>query len=236
MIDTAIEKAKNIPRDKALERTEKKKNYRVIFVLDFNHCLPSMSGIIQSAWRVMVQDPYMKKVFPKPPMIALRRPKNLKDQLVKSKVPDPPPLCPIRQVFGMKRCKKPNCPTCPFVIVGKEVKCEITGIKFKINYYSDCDTINLIYCILCTKCRQNYIGETSRSLDARFREHLGYVRNKKLKEPTGFHFNLPGNDISMMQITILEKVWSSSTALRRTRESHYIQEFQSKYQGMNRKF
>ena len=40
-----------------------------------------------------------------------------------------------------------------------------------------------------------------------FRQHLGYVNNKKLDEQTGYHFNRPNHNISMMQISVLEKMW-----------------------------
>ena len=135
----------------------------------------------------------------------------------------------------MKKCNNPNCGTCPFVVEGYKVKSQVTGELFDINFPSDCNTQNLIYCIVCTKCKQNYIGETKRPLKARFGDHLGYVRNNKLNEPTGKHFNLPGHNITMMQISILEKVWSSSDALRKERETMYINKFQSKYLGLNRK-
>ena len=36
-----------------------------------------------------------------------------------------------------------------------------------------------------------YVGETGREFKMRLKEHLGYVRNSKLNEPTGLHFNLP---------------------------------------------
>ena len=39
---------------------------------------------------------------------------------------------------------------------------------------------------------------------------LGYVRNSKLNEPTGLHFNLPGHKISMLKASILEKCFHSS--------------------------
>ena len=168
-------------------------------------------------------------------MVAYRKPPNLRDILVKSKVPEPPPLRPARLKNGMKKCNKNNCGTCPYVIEGNRVKSQVTGDLFNINFSSDCETKNLIYCIVCTKCKQNYIGETKRSLKARFGDQLGYVRNKNLKEPTGKHFNLPGHNITMMQISVLEKVWSSSDALRKERETMYINKFQSKYLGLNRK-
>ena len=74
VIDSAIEKAKKLDRNEALKRVPKKKNYRVVFVLDFNPCLPSIPKIVQSAWRVMTQDPLMQKVFAEPMMVAFRRP------------------------------------------------------------------------------------------------------------------------------------------------------------------
>ena len=80
----------------------------------------------------------------------------------------------------------------------------------------------------------NYIGETKHPLDKRFRQHLGYVNNMKLNEPTGYHFNLPNHDASMMKISVLEKIWKS-TNIRKIRESMYISKFESLHQGMNRK-
>ena len=135
----------------------------------------------------------------------------------------------------MRRCNKNNCSTCPYVKVGTEVQAWATEAKVKINASGNCDTTNLIYCITCNKCNQNYIGETKRPLKVRFGEHLGYVRNKKLNEPTGHHFNLPGHNITMMEITLLEKIWSSSTNLRKIRESKYIQDFDSFYNGINQR-
>ena len=116
----------------------------------------------------------------------------------------------------------------------KQVKCEVTGEKFDINYSSNCQTPNVIYCIVCLKCKMNYIGETKHPLDKRFRQHLGYVNNMKLNEPTGYHFNLPNHDASMMKISVLEKIWKS-TNIRKIRESMYISKFESLHQGMNRK-
>ena len=124
---------------------------------------------------------------------------------------------------------------CPYVIPGREVKSTVNDEKVKIKHASDFQTKNLVYCVTCDKCKKQYIGETERSLNARFKEHLGYVRNKKSKEPTGFHFNFPGHDVSMMKITVLEKIWKNSTPLRKARESMYIRKFESQYQGINRK-
>ena len=43
----------------------------------------------------------MKKVFPEPPMLAWKRPKSLRDNLVKTKVPEQSRLS--RSLHGMKK-------------------------------------------------------------------------------------------------------------------------------------
>ena len=72
-IDDAISRVLKISRKEALKKIEKKKNDRPVFVLTFNPALPSVSHILQKHWRVMTTDPYLKKVFPSPPMVTFRR-------------------------------------------------------------------------------------------------------------------------------------------------------------------
>ena len=56
-----------------------------------------------------------------------------------------------------------------------------------------------------------YIGETRRWLRYRLADHRGYVDNQDFDKVTGAHFNLPGNALSNMKITILEQVKSLMT-------------------------
>ena len=81
LVDSAIEKAKAIPRERALERVvkEKVKKRRPVFSVEYHPALPSLSKILKKHWRVMAEDPYLAEVYPLPPMVSYRRPKNLKD-------------------------------------------------------------------------------------------------------------------------------------------------------------
>ena len=180
----------------------------------------------------MVKDPYLAETFPQPPMVAYRRPENLRDKLIRSKVPPPQPSRPKRKLPGMTKCNR--CPICPFVKVGKSVKSTASNKTVNINEPVNCQTRNAIYCINCKKCSMQYIGECERSLQKRFSDHRGYVTNKILKKATGQHFNLPGHSISDMEVTILEKVFNKDSQFRRAREKNYIQDFNTKYKGMNR--
>ena len=59
-----------------------------------------------------------------------------------------------------------------------------------------------------------YIGQTTRFLDERVREHIGYIRNlhtTHTNQPTGEHFNLPGHELHelyYLKVSILQKVYN----------------------------
>ena len=68
LINSAIDKAKNIPRIKALEKVIKSKTpKRPVFVITFDPRLPSIAGIVKRHWRTMTADPHLAETFPLPP-------------------------------------------------------------------------------------------------------------------------------------------------------------------------
>ena len=234
IIDAAIDKARNIPRNEALKRVIKPAtNDRTVFVVTYDPRLPSITKIVNKHYRTMIQDPHLKEVFNKPFLIAYKRPRNIRQYLIRAKIP-PALTRPRRSLPGMKRCG--GCVTCPFVKPGKTIKATAINYAVDINRAVDCNTRNVIYCIECVKhsCRQQYIGQTHKSLKERFNQHRGYVNTKKLAKATGNHFNQGGHTISDMQVTIVEKVFNQSEFFRKRRESMYIQKFNTKHRGMNR--
>ena len=84
-----------------------------------------------------------------------------------------------------------------------------------------------------TTAKKRYIGETDRKLAERFRDNRGYVKNKHSNQPTGFHFNQPGHDISDMTVIILEKVKRNYELYRKQREKHLINKFNTFRNEMN---
>ena len=178
-------------------------------------------------------DPHLKEVFPKPPMIAYKRQRNIRDFTVRAKVPPPKKTYEKRVLCGMKRCNK-QCPACPFILEGKEIKSDTFTWKFRKAL--NCESQNVIYLIECSKdhCKQRYIGETGRFFKKRISQHVGYVKNKITHQATGHHFNLPGHSISNMKVTIIEKVEKFEINYRKEREHHFIRKFNTYYKGLNR--
>ena len=180
----------------------------------------------------MVQDPRLKDVFPEPPLVAYRRPTNIKDKLIRSKVPPSNSGRPRREIPGMKKCN--NCSVCPYVKQAKTVQATASKFKVDINSSVDCSSSNIIYLLGCKKCPQQYIGETERSLKDRFGEHKGYVNNNNQIKTTGVHFNTKGHSVSDMLITVVEKVYNQDPQFRKQREKLYIQKFNTRYKGLNK--
>ena len=134
-------------------------------------------------WRTMVADDhYLKEVFPLPPLVAYKRPPDIKDKLIRSKVPPQLSQRPRRVIPGMTKCN--NCPICPFVQTGKSVKATGSNFHVEINRPVNCQTRNILYCISCDRCPAQYIGQSERSLQDRFSEHRGYVSNRNMSKAT----------------------------------------------------
>ena len=233
MIERAINHAKSVPRSQLLKPVSRDTTTRrPVFVATWDPRLPSLSSILQKHWRSMIyMDPYLKEVFSEPPMVAFKRQKNIRDFLIRAKVPNKLESRPQRKIPGMKTCTK-QCHLCPYILKGKTVK--YNDQEWKLNKTFNCKTENIIYLIECEKCEMRYIGETERSLSERIGEHKTYIRTKKLNQPTGYHFNLPGHSLDQLKVTVLERVTKTSALYRKERESYFIRKFNTLNRGMNK--
>ena len=112
IIDSSIMKAKAIPRKVLLRENKKKKESPgPVLVHTYDPRLPSFSNIQAKLWRTMTaKDTYLKEVFPKTPFTGYRRQPNIRNFIIRAKVPDGNHL--KRKIRGMGKCGK-SCPTCP---------------------------------------------------------------------------------------------------------------------------
>ena len=86
IIQDAFDRVKEIERKEALKKVIKTKTIDTMFTITYHPALSSISSIVKKHHRVMIdEDPRMRSCFPKPSVVAYKRPKNLRDLLVKSK-------------------------------------------------------------------------------------------------------------------------------------------------------
>ena len=81
----------------------KKTTQRSVFVITYDPRLPSISAIQAKNWRTMAsKDSYMAEVFKKTSLTAYRRQPNLRNWLIRAKVPNGTNL--KRKLKGMTKC------------------------------------------------------------------------------------------------------------------------------------
>ena len=61
------------------------------------------------------------------------------------------------------------------------------------------------------------------------------MKVKATHKATGEHYNLPGHQMADMQVIILEKIFNTDPQFRKTREKMWIERFNTKYKGLNKK-
>jgi hypothetical protein len=84
----------------------------------------------------------------------------------------------IKQNFYFNRsCKTPFCKTCLYLKEDCFIKINTYIIPILSN--SDCHSLGIIYIIACNCCNKYYIGESKRSANTRFTEHLKNILNFK---------------------------------------------------------
>ena len=86
-VDSQFIRAKSKNRDSLLcQDNTVKKNGRVSFVLNFRPALSGVRNIIPSLWPILLASDDIIRIFGAKPMVAFRRPRNFKDDLLHSKL------------------------------------------------------------------------------------------------------------------------------------------------------
>ena len=108
LIDSQFEMAKGKNRDGLLHRDIRSKDRigtkMIPLVMNFHPALSGMGNIIDSLWPILQDSDDTRRIFGEKPMIAFRRPKNLKDDLMRAKLK-------VESIVdkGVKKCSKSRC-------------------------------------------------------------------------------------------------------------------------------
>ena len=100
----------------------------------------------------------------------------------------------------------------------------------------DCQTQNLLYILLCTKCLEQYLGETSKTAEKRFVGHLNTIVqqcNFNTKTPVGQHFRTGAHSHSDVRFTPIEKIYTRDPFVRKARERNLINKYDLITKGLN---
>ena len=230
-----------LDRDAALEkvaREERSDGDRVRYTITFDPKLPYLPPILSKNWHVMVEtDPRLTKAFPKPPMACLKRGPNLKDRLIRARLPPRVGRAGTRTSDGPRpgfRCCKAGrrgCSLCPFTgeasdkkSVVSQVKIHHSGQIIPIHQSITCKSEYCLYVLSCKKpgCQQQYVGLCYRALYLRFAEHLASIRDPSSTCTVGRHWQQPGHTLEHLEFQGVEKLGTKCRVTLREREKALI--------------
>ena len=142
-VDLQFRKAKGKDRNKLLcqdiKGTKSDRN-GVPLGMEFHPGISGVSKVIDSLWPVFRASDDMRKISEEKPMLSFKRPRNLKDVLVKSKL-----RVDKEGVVGMKRCGKSRCQISQYANEGNEFG---SGQQtYFTNFAFDCDSQGVIHMI-----------------------------------------------------------------------------------------
>ena len=220
-VNKAIQRAKTQIRSDILQYKPKVKNTGNVlpFVLTYHPDLGNVKETITKHWPTIESSATLNKMFPEKPIIAYRRPKSLRDYLVRAR---------LRQdaegkVSGQSGpCNKPRCKTC-VVMPTTDLFISKLGAKSSIKGQINCKTTNVVYLVSCTVCKLQYVGETKQQLANRMNLHRSDWKLRRFaRAPLAEHFHADGHSISDMSLCGIETDPNWSDKERKSRETYWI--------------
>lgn len=114
---------------------------------------------------------------------------------------------PIGKSVSVVKCSRVNCAACPVFYPSIFFKSSLTNRKYEVvsNCNLSCSSSNLVYLITCSKCDNQYVGETKQKLSKRLSGHRSSIK-KHANTFIAKHFNLPGHSVADIRIQPIEKI------------------------------
>ena len=223
LVENSISNAKKLNREDLLKPTTKNQKDKVITIVtehnpNINDAFPKLKNILENLSQITkitnsnLEVPRIINSKKQPPnlmrQLALnhKRDNNLKNN---HNIPD-------RKFY---KCQDKRCKTCPNTITDVKYT-TINGTCLKRNAPFSCQTTDIIYCLVCKKCKAEYIGETGDPLNIRMNGHRNQIKHecyRKLK--VSKHINSCSN--GEFQIFPFFKCRNHDHLFREAMEKHF---------------
>ena len=220
----------SMDRNDLLTYKHKVPSDRTPLVITYHHKLSNIPSIVRKHYdRMIRKHPDMKAVFPSPPVVSFRRPRNLRTSLTsadhtkKHKNNTQPITTPL----------KTNCTTEHSMNNTGSITNSRSGITLPIAGGA-ANKSNVIYAVRCTQHDILYVGYTTRPVNQRMNNHRSDIKLRPQSCELVKHFATCGCDFDRhAEISILEHVAGSSD-LMELHEDKWIAKLDTKApRGLN---
>ena len=221
-------KVDEINREELFKKKEKsEKELGTFLTTTFRPGNHTVTKTVKGNWDTLARSTTTRKMHENGLKIGYKRPKNLRDILMKAKVNYNPDG--NKEESRRKKCKRKNCKYCKMLNKSLNLQHKKRDYQCKTNI--SCESSNLIYCLECTRCNKKYIGETKRELRTRIREHLNKIDNKD--DATVYHHYHSGECCKEdIEVRVLDFIFDHpeskrSNSLRKIIENNWIQRLET---------
>ena len=160
-------------------------------------------------------------------MVAYRRPRTLKNILVKTNISED---CATKRITETEPCRKPKCQLCKDIVTTDTITNTKRHITIKAENGGNCQTNNLIYAAICTRHDMICVGQTGTTLSSRFSRHRHDIKERPDNSEIAEHFNKNHED-GDMKVMILQTGLTESQEQREHYEDRWICRLQSLRDG-----
>ncbi|XP_078071455.1 uncharacterized protein LOC144495260 [Mustelus asterias] len=228
LIDRQFRRATAKNRTDLLRRQTRDTVDRVPFVVQYFPGAEKLLHLLRSLQHVIDEDEHLAKVIPTPPIPAFKQPHNLKQTIVRSKLPS---LQENSDHGTTQPCHSNLCKTCRIIDTDAIISRENTIYQVHGTY--SCNSANVVY-----RCRKGcpeawYIGETMQTLRQRMNEHRSTITRQDCSLPVGEHFSGHRHSASDLRVSILQG-GLHNTRQRRVAEQRLIARFRTQEDSLNR--
>ena len=240
VITKAFEKAWGTKRHEVLNKPSTHKNEQDpnILVPTYSPGFDGLRKLVNQNWDILGRSCSTRRLFEGGTLTAYRRPKNLKDLLVRAKLPSEKPN--NTGTSPCNPCTTKSCRYCPRLNKSGRIKCTTSGREYVAKHNTTCKSSNIVYCLTCKCCGIQYVGQTKNRLMDRFQAHFYNIAYNKPGSEIGKHFNLPDHkglddvEIHIVDFIHAHPMGRKSKYLRDLVEFNWIQRLHTNApQGLN---
>ena len=209
------------------DQDKKKTSSRIPLVITYDPSHKTIASTLHKYLPLLHSSQRCKEAIPEAPMVAFRRPRNIKDIIVSSSIKVTSTDAPAKGFHPCNKCAacrhthEGNVDPLQHTATGSTFKSNVSGEQFTIYHPLSCLSTNIIYLITCRRCGKQYVGETKRTLKTRLLEHCGDTKHHRDK-PVARHFNLASHSVDDISIMAIDRPGSSDRFLRLALEGKWI--------------
>ena len=207
-----------LTQEQSLSPTRRESQDRIPLVMTHNPYTTYIPEIANRHWGSLKAKERLARIFHSNPIIAYRRPRNLRDSLVNTKFK----WKTINSLpVGCKACGKSRCSWCNNILSTSTFMGIHCDREYEILHPLDCQSSWVIYIIQCIKCKLQYVGKSEKNLNIRLSNHRNHIKKAIHSCELTQHFLLNSNSHEFERgicITPIEQIKSTTMQTEQKKE------------------